>query len=150
MCHLLLCIQRMCNTNHLLLSISVSFLVRFFFFYLEHIVIWIFSPSADCSKTFRVSLGSDQPPQKARQLHPLFIPIGHCTHRHVMQSYTHIRILINSVCEKAHMQLLLVHSKHRHTNTNEKSVSSCRVLHSWPVYSMLTYTLTVMLCYFCM
>lgn len=58
-------------------------------FYLECIVIWIFSLSADCSKTFRVSLGRDQPPQKARQLHPLFIPIGHCTHRHVMQSYTH-------------------------------------------------------------
>ncbi|XP_054480207.1 gamma-secretase-activating protein [Anoplopoma fimbria] len=31
----------------------------------------------DCSKTFRVSLGSEQPPQKATQLHPLFIPIGY-------------------------------------------------------------------------
>nr|XP_046235160.1 gamma-secretase-activating protein isoform X2 [Scatophagus argus] len=31
----------------------------------------------DCSKTFRVSLGSDQSSQKATQLHPLFIPIGY-------------------------------------------------------------------------
>ncbi|XP_070785147.1 gamma-secretase-activating protein [Enoplosus armatus] len=31
----------------------------------------------DCSKTFRVSLGSDQSPQEASQLHPLFIPIGY-------------------------------------------------------------------------
>ncbi|XP_068587479.1 gamma-secretase-activating protein isoform X1 [Cebidichthys violaceus] len=31
----------------------------------------------DCSKTFRVSLGGNQSPQKAPQLHPLFIPIGY-------------------------------------------------------------------------
>ncbi|XP_056280652.1 gamma-secretase-activating protein isoform X2 [Pseudoliparis swirei] len=31
----------------------------------------------DCSKTFRVSLGSDLSPQRATQLHPLFIPIGY-------------------------------------------------------------------------
>ncbi|XP_022605274.1 gamma-secretase-activating protein isoform X2 [Seriola dumerili] len=31
----------------------------------------------DCSKTFRVSLGSEQSQHKAAQLHPLFIPIGY-------------------------------------------------------------------------
>ncbi|XP_059182107.1 gamma-secretase-activating protein [Centropristis striata] len=31
----------------------------------------------DCSKTFRVSLGSEQSSQNATQLHPLFIPIGY-------------------------------------------------------------------------
>lgn len=31
----------------------------------------------DCSKMHRVSLGSDQSPQKPAQLHPLFIPLGY-------------------------------------------------------------------------
>lgn len=52
-----------------------------FCFYLEHTAIWMLSISADCSKTFRVTPSSDRPPQKATQLHPLFIPIGHCTRR---------------------------------------------------------------------
>ncbi|KAM8910757.1 gamma-secretase-activating protein isoform 2-T2 [Spinachia spinachia] len=31
----------------------------------------------DCSKTFRVSLGGDQPSHRAAHLHPLFVPIGY-------------------------------------------------------------------------
>ncbi|AWO98015.1 putative gamma-secretase-activating protein [Scophthalmus maximus] len=31
----------------------------------------------DCSKTFRVSLGGEQSQQKAKELHPLFIPMGY-------------------------------------------------------------------------
>ncbi|TNN50363.1 Gamma-secretase-activating protein [Liparis tanakae] len=43
----------------------------------EPVRIKVFTNRIDCSKTFRVSLGSDLSPQRATQLHPLFIPIGY-------------------------------------------------------------------------
>ncbi|KAM3587297.1 uncharacterized protein V6R79_001210 [Siganus canaliculatus] len=43
----------------------------------------------DCSKTFRVSLNSDPSPQKTRQLHPLFIPIGYYILVYLQGSFLH-------------------------------------------------------------
>ncbi|XP_035536725.1 gamma-secretase-activating protein [Morone saxatilis] len=56
----------------------------------------------DCSKTFRVSLGGDQPPQKATQLHPLFIPIGYYILVYLQGYFFH--------CINTRQQELLCHS----------------------------------------
>lgn len=75
------------------------FLMPLFFFYLELMLTCIlFPPSADCSKTFRVSLGSEPSPKKGAHLHPLFIPIGalHTQTRREQSPYTHVRIVMNS------------------------------------------------------
>ncbi|XP_045927836.1 gamma-secretase-activating protein isoform X2 [Micropterus dolomieu] len=56
----------------------------------------------DCSKTFRVSLGSDQSPQKATQLHPLFIPIGYYILVYLQGYFLH--------CINTRQQEMLCHS----------------------------------------
>ncbi|KAM6896445.1 gamma-secretase-activating protein isoform 1-T1 [Lycodopsis pacificus] len=56
----------------------------------------------DCSKTFRVSLGGDQSPQKATQLHPLFIPIGYHILVYLQGSFLH--------CINTRQQEMLCHS----------------------------------------
>ncbi|XP_073336377.1 gamma-secretase-activating protein isoform X1 [Pagrus major] len=56
----------------------------------------------DCSKTFRVSLGSDQPPQKAKPLHPLFIPIGYYILVYLQDYFLH--------CINTRQQEMLCHS----------------------------------------
>lgn len=53
---------------------------------------WPRLPSADCSKTFRVSLGSEPPPKTGQQrLHPLFIPIGAVPFQHLATAQCLIR-----------------------------------------------------------
>ena len=54
--------------------------------YLENMATDFLLLSADCSKTFRVSLSGEQ---EATRLHPLFIPMGQCTHRHFIHTHTH-------------------------------------------------------------
>ncbi|XP_070848625.1 gamma-secretase-activating protein [Chaetodon trifascialis] len=56
----------------------------------------------DCSKTFRVSLGSDPSPQKATQLHPLFIPIGYYILVYLQGYFLH--------CINTRQQEMLCHS----------------------------------------
>ncbi|XP_041819563.1 gamma-secretase-activating protein isoform X2 [Chelmon rostratus] len=78
----------------------------------------------DCSKTFRVPLGSDPSPQKASQLHPLFIPIGyyilvylqgyflHCINTRQQEVLCHSLFLsgldvdLNLQCQSADMTVL--------------------------------------------
>lgn len=48
-------------------------------------------PSTDCSKTFRVSLGSEPPPKTGQRLHPLFIPIGAVPFQHIATAQSLIR-----------------------------------------------------------
>lgn len=54
----------------------------------------IFPLLADCSKTFRVSLDGEQLQREVTQLHPLFIPMGQCSHRHKTHTHTHINTLL--------------------------------------------------------
>ncbi|XP_032361247.1 gamma-secretase-activating protein isoform X1 [Etheostoma spectabile] len=56
----------------------------------------------DCRKTFRVSLGSDQSPQKAACLHPLFIPIGYHILVYLQDNFLH--------CINTRQQEMLCHS----------------------------------------
>ncbi|XP_042367310.1 gamma-secretase-activating protein isoform X1 [Plectropomus leopardus] len=56
----------------------------------------------DCSKTYRVSLGSDQSPQKAAQPHPLFIPIGYHILVYLQDYFLH--------CINTRQQEMLCHS----------------------------------------
>nr|XP_023009084.1 gamma-secretase-activating protein isoform X1 [Maylandia zebra] len=56
----------------------------------------------DCSKKFRVSLGSDASPQKATQLHPLFIPIGYYILVYLQGYFLH--------CINTRQQEMLCHS----------------------------------------
>lgn len=56
----------------------------------------------DCSKTYRVSLGSDQSPQKAAHLHPLFIPIGYHILVYLQDCFLH--------CINTRQQEMLCHS----------------------------------------
>ncbi|XP_078137506.1 gamma-secretase-activating protein isoform X3 [Sander vitreus] len=56
----------------------------------------------DCRKTFRVSLGSDQSPQKAAYLHPLFIPIGYHILVYLQDYFLH--------CVNTRQQEMLCHS----------------------------------------
>ncbi|XP_044041604.1 gamma-secretase-activating protein isoform X2 [Siniperca chuatsi] len=56
----------------------------------------------DCSKTFRVSLGNDQSPQRATQLHPLFIPIGYYILVYLQGYFLH--------CINTRQQEMLCHS----------------------------------------
>ncbi|GAA6230687.1 gamma-secretase-activating protein isoform X2 [Lates japonicus] len=56
----------------------------------------------DCSKTFRVSLGSDQSQQKATQLHPLFIPMGYYILVYLQDYFLH--------CINTRQQEMLCHS----------------------------------------
>ncbi|XP_070710216.1 gamma-secretase-activating protein [Pempheris klunzingeri] len=56
----------------------------------------------DCSKAFRVSLGSDQSPQRAAQLHPLFIPIGYYVLVYLQGHFLH--------CINTRQQEMLCHS----------------------------------------
>uniref|UniRef100_UPI0037E90EB2 gamma-secretase-activating protein n=1 Tax=Semicossyphus pulcher TaxID=241346 RepID=UPI0037E90EB2 len=56
----------------------------------------------DCSKAFRVSLDSEQSPQKATQLHPLFIPIGYYILVYLHGYFLH--------CINTRQQELLCHS----------------------------------------
>ena len=83
------CVFREC----LYLSISVPF-PRASFFYPERMGTQMFSFLfiADCSKTFRVSLGSDHSLQNTTQLHPLFIPTGQCAHRFTHDTVGHAQI----------------------------------------------------------
>lgn len=52
---------------------------------------WPRLPSADCSKTFRVSLGSEPSPKTGQRLHPLFIPIGAVPFQHLATAQCLIR-----------------------------------------------------------
>ncbi|XP_041833881.1 gamma-secretase-activating protein isoform X2 [Melanotaenia boesemani] len=56
----------------------------------------------DCSKTFRVSLSNDKPPQKTTQLHPLFIPIGYYILVYLQGNFLH--------CINTRQQEMLCHS----------------------------------------
>ncbi|KAM7378174.1 hypothetical protein PAMA_013189 [Pampus argenteus] len=56
----------------------------------------------DCSKTFRVTLGSDESPQKATHLHPLFIPIGYYIVVYLQGYFLH--------CINTRQQEMLCHS----------------------------------------
>ncbi|XP_044199242.1 gamma-secretase-activating protein isoform X2 [Thunnus albacares] len=56
----------------------------------------------DCSKTFRVTLGSDESPQKAMHLHPLFIPIGYYIVVYLQGYFLH--------CINTRQQEMLCHS----------------------------------------
>ncbi|KAM7367068.1 hypothetical protein PAMP_014993 [Pampus punctatissimus] len=56
----------------------------------------------DCSKTFRVTLGSDESPQKATHLHPLFIPIGYYIMVYLQGYFLH--------CINTRQQEMLCHS----------------------------------------
>ncbi|KAG7240739.1 hypothetical protein INR49_026628, partial [Caranx melampygus] len=56
----------------------------------------------DCSKTFRVSLGSDLSQHKAAQLHPLFIPIGYYILVYLKDYFLH--------CVNTRQQEMLCHS----------------------------------------
>ncbi|XP_074554153.1 gamma-secretase-activating protein [Halichoeres trimaculatus] len=56
----------------------------------------------DCSRTFRVSLGGDQSPQEASQLHPLFIPIGYYILVYLQGYFLH--------CINTRQQEMLCHS----------------------------------------
>ncbi|XP_040009456.1 gamma-secretase-activating protein isoform X2 [Xiphias gladius] len=56
----------------------------------------------DCSKTFRVSLGSDQSQQKPTQLHPLFIPMGYYILVYLQDYFLH--------CINTRQQEMLCHS----------------------------------------
>ncbi|XP_026219496.1 gamma-secretase-activating protein [Anabas testudineus] len=56
----------------------------------------------DCSKTFRVSLGSDQSQHKATQLQPLFIPIGYYILVYLQDYFLH--------CINTRQQEMLCHS----------------------------------------
>ncbi|CAN9508234.1 unnamed protein product [Ophioblennius macclurei] len=56
----------------------------------------------DCSKKFRVSLGGDEPLQKASQLHPLFIPIGYYVVVYLQGYFLH--------CINTRQQEMLCHS----------------------------------------
>uniref|UniRef100_A0A3B5A9P6 Gamma-secretase activating protein n=1 Tax=Stegastes partitus TaxID=144197 RepID=A0A3B5A9P6_9TELE len=56
----------------------------------------------DCSKTFKVSVGSDESPQKASQLHPLFIPIGYYILVYLQGYFLH--------CINTRQQEILCHS----------------------------------------
>ncbi|KAM9705118.1 gamma-secretase-activating protein isoform 2-T2 [Menidia menidia] len=56
----------------------------------------------DYSKKFRVSLGSDESPQKSTQLHPLFIPIGYYILVYLQGHFLH--------CINSRQQEMLCHS----------------------------------------
>ncbi|KAM4569214.1 gamma-secretase-activating protein [Odontesthes bonariensis] len=56
----------------------------------------------DCSKKFRVSLGSDGSPQKSSQLHPLFIPVGYYVLVYLQGYFLH--------CINSRQQEMLCHS----------------------------------------
>ncbi|XP_029969502.1 gamma-secretase-activating protein isoform X2 [Salarias fasciatus] len=56
----------------------------------------------DCSKKFRVSLGGDEPLQKASPLHPLFIPIGYYVVVYLRGYFLH--------CINTRQQEMLCHS----------------------------------------
>ncbi|XP_020499693.2 gamma-secretase-activating protein isoform X1 [Labrus bergylta] len=56
----------------------------------------------DCSRAFRVSLGSDQSQQKATQFHPLFIPIGYFILVYLQGYFLH--------CINTRQQEMLCHS----------------------------------------
>lgn len=75
-----------------LYSIYSTSLYQFFFFLSR--AHDIFPLLADCSKTFRVSLDGEQLQREVTQLHPLFIPMGQCSHRHKTHTHTHINTLL--------------------------------------------------------
>lgn len=79
---------------------------------------------SDCSLTFRVPLGSDQSPQRATLLHPVFIPIGHCTH---VNTAIHIKIPISSFDS---LHALFVFSI-------QHSVSLYLLAYSWLTHTLL-------------
>lgn len=56
----------------------------------------------DCSKTFRVSLGSEPPPKTGQRLHPLFIPIGYYVLVYLQGFFLH--------CVNSRQQEMLCHS----------------------------------------
>lgn len=118
------------------LSIS-TFLTHVFQYFLFSYNVRLSYLSADCSKTFRVSLGSDQSPQEASQLHPLFIPIGQCT-----QTSQSLEIQ-PGLSFSAKMHSLLVHSRQMH-KYKQQCVSSCSSINVWCADWILRLAVTVM------
>lgn len=127
---------------------QLSLFFHFFLFFLMPLFFLsciLFSPSADCSKTFRVSLGSEPSPKKGAHLHPLFIPIG-ALHTKTRREQNPTPTLELSWIKPSVLIWLSARRVSKHGSTNERDRIHAR---QWISVVPVSW-LTVRRCYFCM